>query len=213
MRGDAHGPVASFVTTAPAGQLVRVQIAPVLGAETGDAAEGAPEGITGFVMLLDNITRRIESGSRRDSLLQTLTQGTRASLASVRAAVETIASFPEMDNDARGRFIAIIGEEATRMSAGLDQAASEFADSLRTEWPLEDIRGADLITAARRRIESRLGIADEARGGRGIHLDEGGQLFADAGHHLHREPAAGGVRHPGGSLRPRAKSASSPIST
>jgi DNA polymerase-3 subunit epsilon len=164
MQEDAHGPVASFVTTAPAGQLVRVQIAPVLGTEVAKAVEGAeagtsaPEGITGFVMLLDNITRRIETGSRRDSLLQTLTQGTRASLASVRAAVETIASFPEMDNAARGRFIAIIGEEATKMSAGLDRAASEFADSLRTEWPLEDIRGADLITAARRRIEGRLGL-------------------------------------------------------
>jgi DNA polymerase-3 subunit epsilon len=155
---DAHGPVASFVTTAPAGQLVRVQIAPVLGAEAAEAPQGAPEAITGFVMLLDNITRRIETGSRRDSLLQTLTQGTRASLASVRAAVETIASFPEMDNDARSRFIGIIGEEATKMSAGLDRAASEFADSLRTEWPLEDIRGADLITAARRRIENRLGL-------------------------------------------------------
>jgi len=164
MPAEAQGTVASFVTTAPAGQLVRVQIAPVLGAEgakpaaaAGDAQD-APEGITGFVLLLDNITRRIESGSRRDSLLQTLTQGTRASLASVRAAVETVASFPEMDNVARSRFIAIIGEEATRMSAGLDQAATEFADSLRTEWPLEDIRGADLITAARRRIESRLGL-------------------------------------------------------
>ena len=157
MAREAHGPVASFVTTAPAGQLVRVQIAPVLGTDA-DAAQGAPEGSTGFVMLLDNITRRIETGSRRDSLLQTLTQGTRASLASVRAAVETIASFPDMDNAARGRFIGIIGEEATKMSAGLDRAASEFADSLRTEWPLEDIRGADLITAARRRIEGRLGL-------------------------------------------------------
>jgi DNA polymerase-3 subunit epsilon len=161
MPGQAHGPVASFVTTAPAGQLVRVQIAPVPGADAEtntEAARSASEGITGFVMLLDNITRRIETGSRRDSLLQTLTQGTRASLASVRAAVETIASFPEMDNAARSRFIGIIGEEATRMSAGLDRAASEFADSLRTEWPLEDIRGADLITAARRRIEGRLGL-------------------------------------------------------
>jgi DNA polymerase-3 subunit epsilon len=167
MHGEVRGPVASFVTTAPAGQLVRVQIAPVLGADAGmatanakdhEGVQSAPEGITGFVMLLDNITRRIETGSRRDSLLQTLTQGTRASLASVRAAVETIASFPEMDNTARSRFIGIIGEEATRMSAGLDRAASEFADSLRTEWPLEDIRGADLITAARRRIESRLGL-------------------------------------------------------
>jgi DNA polymerase-3 subunit epsilon len=158
MRQDARGPVASFVTTAPAGQLVRVQMAPVLGAETDAPGEGAAEGITGFVMLLDNITRRIEAGSRRDSLLQTLTQGTRASLASVRAAVETIASFPEMDNEARSRFIGIIGEEAQRMSAGLDLAAGQFADSLRTEWPLEDMRGVDLINAARRRIEGRLGL-------------------------------------------------------
>ena len=109
-------------------------------------------------MLLENITRRIEAGSRRDSLLQTLTQGTRASLASVRAAVETIASFPQMDNDARGRFIGIIGEEAHRMSTGLDQAAGQFADSLLTEWPLEDMRGADFINAARRRVEARLGL-------------------------------------------------------
>jgi len=157
LRQAARSPIASFVTTVPSGQLVRVQMAPVHGADPA-AAAGTPEGITGFVMLLDNITRRIETGSRRDSLLQTLTQGTRASLASVRAAVETIASFPEMDNEARSRFIGIIGEEAQRMSAGLDQAAGEFADSLRTEWPLEDMRGADLIHAARRRVEGRLGL-------------------------------------------------------
>ncbi len=158
MRQEARSPVASFVTTAPAGQLVRVQMAPVLGAAADVTMEAAPDGITGFVLILDNITRRIETGSRRDTLLQTLTQGTRASLASVRAAVETIASFPEMDNEARSRFIGIIGEEAQRMSAGLDRAAVEFADSLRTEWPLEDMRGADLISAARRRIEGRLGL-------------------------------------------------------
>jgi DNA polymerase-3 subunit epsilon len=163
LRQDARNPIASFVTTAPSGQLVRVQMAPVQAAEPTIATD-APEGITGFVMLLDNITRRIETGSRRDSLLQTLTQGTRASLASVRAAVETIASFPEMDNDARSRFIGIIGEEAQRMSAGLDQAAGEFADSLRTEWPLEDMRGADLIHAARRRVEARLGLPTKLEG-------------------------------------------------
>ncbi len=63
-----------------------------------------------------------------------------------------------MDNEARGRFIGIIGEEAQRMSAGLDQAAGQFADSLLTEWPLEDMRGADFITAACRRVEGRLGL-------------------------------------------------------
>ncbi len=154
----ARAPVANFVTTAPSGLLVRVQMAPVFGAAGDAAAEGAPGGITGFVLILDNITRRIESGNRRDLLLQTLTQGTRASLGSVRAAVETIAAFPDMDQAARDRFIGIIGDEARQLSDKLDETVGEFADSLRTEWPLEDMRGADLIAAVQRRIESKLGL-------------------------------------------------------
>jgi DNA polymerase III subunit epsilon len=153
-----RGAAANFVTTAPSGLLVRVQMAPVFGAAGDAGGEGAPGGITGFVLVLDNITRRIESGNRRDLLLQTLTQGTRASLGSVRAAVETIAAFPDMDKAAQDRFIGIIGEEAQQLTARLDATVGEFADSLRTEWPLEDMRGADLIAAAQRRIESRLGL-------------------------------------------------------
>jgi len=152
----ARGPIASFVAATPAGQLVRVQMAPVLGAPTG--AGDAASGISGFVLLLDNITRRIETGNRRDLLLQTLTQGTRASLASMRAAIETIAAFPDMDTAARDRFVGIIGDEARRLSGQLDATVGEFADSLRTEWPLEDMRGADLIAAARRRIEGKLAL-------------------------------------------------------
>lgn len=153
-----RSPVANFVTTTPSGLLVRVQMAPVFGAAGEAATEGAPGSVTGFVLILDNITRRIESGNRRDLLLQTLTQGTRASLGSVRAAVETIAAFPDMDKAAQDRFIAIIGEEAQQLSARLDETVSEFADALRSEWPLEDMRGADLIAAAQRRIEGRLGL-------------------------------------------------------
>src|SRR6185503_19020460 len=133
-------------------------MAPVHGAASGVAPYSAAEGISGFVLMLDNITRRIETGNRRDLLLQTLTQGTRASLGSMRAAIETIAAFPEMDREARDRFIAIIGEEAQRLSERLDRTVGEFADSLRTEWPLEDMRGADLIAAARRRIETKLAL-------------------------------------------------------
>jgi DNA polymerase-3 subunit epsilon len=156
MRQGARVPIANFVTTAPAGQLVRVQMAPVHGVVGAERDSG--DRLAGFVLVLDNITRRIEAGNRRDLLLQTLTQGTRASLASMRAAVETIASFPEMERSAQDRFIGIISEEAQRLSARLDATVGEFADSLRTDWPLEDMRGADLIAAAQRRIESRLGL-------------------------------------------------------
>ncbi len=158
LRQGVRGPVANFVTTAPGGALVRVQMAPVLGKASAATAEGPADATSGFVLILDNITRRIEAGNRRDLLLQTLTQGTRASLASMRAAVETIATFPDMDREAQDRFIGIIGEEARQLSARLDQTVGEFADSLRNDWPLEDMRGADLIAAARRRIEARLGL-------------------------------------------------------
>ena len=163
IRKGERAPIANFVTTAPAGQLVRVQLAPVLGAADAPAP-GAIEGIAGFVLLLDNITRRIETGARRDRLLQALTQGTRASLANMRAAVETIASFPDMERAAQDRFIGIIGEEARTLSLHLDTSVRDFADSLRTEWPLEDMRGADLVAAACRRIESRLSLPTKLEG-------------------------------------------------
>ncbi len=167
----------------------------------GSAQDDATGGITGFVLVLEDITRRIETGNRRDLLLQTLTQGTRASLGSVRAAVETIAAFPEMDKDAQSRFIGIIGDEAKRLSAKLDQTVGEFADSLRTEWPLEDMRGADLIAAAQRRIESKLGLPTKTEA-----VDESIWLNVDSysllqGDDLPREPAARGVRRSGSPLR------------
>ena len=72
---------------APAGQLVRVQLAPVLGARMLVAR--AIEGIAGFVLLLDDITRAVESGQPPRPAPAALTRGTRASLANMRAAVET----------------------------------------------------------------------------------------------------------------------------
>src|SRR5205823_12769601 len=105
LRKGTPGPIVNFVTTAPGGQLVRAQVAPVFGAVPASGTANGSVEITGFVLVLDDITRRIESGNRRDLLLQTLTQGTRASLGSVRAAVETIAAFPEMTSDERSPFI------------------------------------------------------------------------------------------------------------
>lgn len=154
LRQGAQGPVAHFVTSAPSGALVRVQMAPVLGGEEGSADSG----ITGFVLVLDDITRRIEAGRRRDLLVQTLTQGTRASLGSVRAAVETIVAFPGMSGEERNRFLGVIGDEARQLTARLDATVGEFADSLRTEWPLEEMRGVDLIAVARRRIEAKTAL-------------------------------------------------------
>jgi DNA polymerase-3 subunit epsilon len=40
----------------------------------------------------------------------------------------------------------------------LNQSAQDYANSLVSRWPLEEMLGADLVTAVSRRIEARLGI-------------------------------------------------------
>ncbi|MBI4987765.1 MAG: DNA polymerase III subunit epsilon [Rhodocyclales bacterium] len=151
-------PLANFVTTSRAGQLIRVQMAPVLGAAHAGAAAAGERAIAGYVLMLDNITRNFEMESRRDSLLQSLTEGSRASLGNIRAAVENLLDYPDMEADQRDRFVGIIRDEVGTMGQRLDRTATEFSDALKARWPLEDMLGEDLIAAAQRRIEKKLSL-------------------------------------------------------
>jgi len=200
LRRGATQAQANFVTTTRAGQLLRVQMAPVLSlaapalaaaAESevvGEAVGGegaAPQGeadaagragesslaaaeaaaaapasertLTGFILMLDNITRNFETESRRDQMLHNLTEGSRASLANVRAAADML-EFEDLPDEMRTRFRKVVRDEVQSMSQRLDQTANEFADSLKARWPLEEMLGADLIAAAQRRIEARIGL-------------------------------------------------------
>jgi DNA polymerase-3 subunit epsilon len=152
-------PLANFVTTSRAGQLIRVQMAPVLGAarDGASAAEGE-RAIAGYVLMLDNITRNFEMESRRDALLQSLTEGSRASLGNIRAAVENLLDYPDMEVEQRDRFVGVIRDEVGTMGQRLDRTVTEFSDALKARWPLEDMLGEDLIAAAQRRIEQKLAL-------------------------------------------------------
>lgn len=145
----AAAPSAHFVMTQGSGQLVRACMAPVVD------REGT---LSGFVLTLDDITRSVELNSRRDALLQSLTEGTRASLANIRAAIETMQDFPDMDTVRRGRLAAVIREEAEKLSAGLSQTVTEHADTLKAQWPLEDMLGSDLLAMLKRHLETTTGI-------------------------------------------------------
>ena len=161
-----HGsaqPSANFVTTTRSGQLIRVQMAPVFGNSwRDDDAQAGATGervISGYVLMLDNITRHVETQSRRDLLLQTLTEGSRAALGNVRAAVENLLQYPDMEIGQRDRFVGVIRDEAEAMSQRINHASAEFADTLKARWPLEDMHGADLVQALQRRIEQKSGLS------------------------------------------------------
>ncbi len=117
---------------------------------------GAELQVTGYVLTIENITRNFEREAERDQALQTLTDGNRAALGNIRAAVETLLDSPEMEADIRGRFMRVIADEAATMSGKLEATMSRFADSLKTRWPLEDVLAIDILAAAARRIEDKL---------------------------------------------------------
>jgi len=145
-------PLANFVTTTRGGQLLRVQMVPVL---SGNPDDSEPQ-MTGYVLTVDNITRALEEEARRDQALHSLTEGSRAALGSIRAAVANLIDYPEMDAELRERFVKVVDDEASRMSQRLDQTMHEFSDSMKTRWPLEDVLAMDVISAAQRRIEDKL---------------------------------------------------------
>ncbi|MBL8421823.1 MAG: DNA polymerase III subunit epsilon [Dechloromonas sp.] len=145
--------ISNFITTLRGGQLLRVQMVPVL---AGAAIRG--DGLSGYVLTIENITRNVEDEARRDQVLNSLTEGSRAALGNIRAAVTNLIDYPDMEPGLRERFVGIVGDEVARMSERLDLTMIEFADSIKMRWPLEDILGVELITAAQRRIEDKLSL-------------------------------------------------------
>ncbi len=155
-RGAAH-PSAQFVTGTRAGQLLRVQMAPVraIGGDNDAAA------LNGFVLMLENITRDFADESERDRLLHALTEGSRASLGNLQAAVEML-DLDDVDAATRERFHGVIRDEVRTMSLRITEVARQTTQTLKTRWPLEDMLGADLLAAACRRIEAEHGCRTTA---------------------------------------------------
>ncbi len=143
-RGAAN-PTAQFVTSTRTGQLLRALMAPVRAAEDDPA-------IHGFVLMLDNITREFEQESARDAQLHAFTEGIRASLGNLQAAVEML-EMPDLEPAMRERFQTVVRDEVHAMGGRVQELAARGAQELRTRWPLEDMLGADLLQAAARRLE------------------------------------------------------------
>ena len=144
--------MSTFTTTTRGGQLLRIQMVPVL----TSAGEGGERTMTGYVLTVENITRSIEEEERRDQALHTLSQGSRSAIGNIRAAVANLLDYPDMEPELRERFLRVIDDEVAKRSQVIDQTMSQFSDSLKTRWPLEDILGTDIIVAAQRRIDDKL---------------------------------------------------------
>ena len=141
--GEPARPIASFIATLHGGQMVRIRMAPVR-----DRAQA----LNGFVLTLEDITRSAAADNQRDALLQALTRDSRAMLANIRAAVETLHSFPDMDAAKKSQFSAIIDDESQRLALQIERTVQH--DDVDRSWRQEEMRGADLVALLRRRLDA-----------------------------------------------------------
>jgi DNA polymerase-3 subunit epsilon len=147
---DLRAPVTMFFTPGEREDLVRVRFAPFL------STDGR---IAGLVLTCDDVTKALGQESQRRALLRALATRVRQPAANVRAAAENLTAFPDMAEGDRARFTEIIAAESKALSETIDAALREYADALHADVSLEDMRLADLLNAARRRIERDAGPA------------------------------------------------------
>ena len=165
LRRGAASPSAQFVTTTRSGQLLRVQMAPVRSSESGQEAKALTEidggisavnamsGISGFVLMLHNVTASFQEESLRDQLLHGLTEGSRSSLANMQAAVDML-GYADLEPEMRERFLRVVSEEVAAMSQRITELAQRTTQGLKTRWPLEEMLGTDFVAAAQQQIAS-----------------------------------------------------------
>jgi DNA polymerase-3 subunit epsilon len=155
---EGSQPLANFITTTRAGQLIRVQMAPVIAVASArsEAAAEPQRSIGGYVLVMENITKMLESGAQCDRTVQILADDTRTALAGIRSNLQALQGAA---GAAQAQAVAdAIHDEVQILTVRLNQSAQDYARTLVSRWPLEEMLGADLVTAVSRRIEGRLGI-------------------------------------------------------
>ncbi|MGY6629640.1 MAG: exonuclease domain-containing protein [Wenzhouxiangella sp.] len=158
LRRGADSPSAQFVTVTESGRLYRVQMTPVRRGN-GDAPVDS-EPMSGFVLLIENITDELAADEKKSRLLNELIEASRSSLANTRAAME-ILDDSDVDAELRERLMQVIRDEVQRLSERLVQLQGQSTSALQSRWPLEDMLASDLLDLAGQRIESSLPVVVE----------------------------------------------------
>ncbi len=142
-------PAPSFVVVTKGNKMLRVEALPVL---------TKLRKLTGFVLIFNDITDKLERARRVGLLQESLTKQLRASLAGIQSAVETIIAYPEMKAEQQKQFHNIIHHESTRLGRVVDEAALDGSEQ-KTRWPLVPLRVWDVIVAIVQEAQTKLGIS------------------------------------------------------
>ncbi len=113
---------------------------------------------TGFVLILADITKQSQAEKRVESLLQVLSKNARSPLASIRAAIEAMIEFPDMESNRQDQFKEIIQKESVVLSDMLNKASDTYASLVDTKGSLLPVYCRELLDTIARRAFDKLDL-------------------------------------------------------
>lgn len=149
LKRDLLNTASLFITEGAGHRNLQVRAAPILN-RLGQ--------YTGFILVLTDVTRRMEEDNWVESLLQSLTRSARSPLASIRSSIEAIIEYPEMNERNLGQFKEIIHKESVTLSNILNKVAEDYSMRFKVRGALAPMPGRELVDMIARRSRERLGI-------------------------------------------------------
>ena len=154
LRQQDENIVSYFVTVGSNRRQLKTEAVPIV---DGD------KNLTGFILILYDITRQLETDNKVDILLKSLTKDIRASLGGVRAAIEALIDFPEMDPEKITMFRDIIHKESMNLSEVIEKTESEYSDYIHNQWPLLPMPAVELIESITAKAQEKLNISVDVK--------------------------------------------------
>ncbi|SMH59240.1 3'-5' exonuclease [Azospirillum agricola] len=152
-RNHEHGTTAQFIGSTTDGRILLQGRMSAILQDPEDGADGPPV-ITGYVVTLSDATGELAALGQRDALLREATEGFRAPIANLRAAVETLYDNPDLGPGERAAFESAMLESTDALSQRLERVAVAYRDVVTGSWPMSDIHSNNLINLVRHRVES-----------------------------------------------------------
>ncbi len=171
-------PISSFMMTLRNGLCLRVNMAPVF------IEQEEQKRISGYVLTLQDMTRQMEADTRRDQLIQSLTDDLQGTLEKIRTSITTILCQPQLDYEKLHGYRKTIDHASKTLQEKIDQARTNYAKHLHDVSKTEDVLARNLLEVISKNIFDRYGITVNTHASEGLWLQLDSYLMVQAISHL-----------------------------
>ncbi|MGE5442949.1 MAG: exonuclease domain-containing protein [Bacteroidota bacterium] len=118
----------------------------------------AGETPTGYVLSFEDYTDELATLALRDRLLREATEGLRAPVGNLRAAVEILVGTVNLSAEEQAGFKRVLLQESQFLCARLERLAAQYRDVITGHWPMSDIYSSNLFQTVADRLREQRGI-------------------------------------------------------